>query len=94
MAEFKQLTTPVPPSTVAPAPDDKRRAGLTFEVYQGLKSSLHRDLLTKVDLEKVATVRDDPHSRASIVGHPGNGRGSKDADERARERTAGPRGFG
>jgi pilus assembly protein CpaF len=58
MAEFNQLTTPVPLSTVAPAGDDKRRAGLTFEVYQGLKSSVHRDLLNKVDLEKVATVRD------------------------------------
>jgi pilus assembly protein CpaF len=39
-------------------PDDKKRAGLSFKDYQELKSSVHRDLLNRVDLEKVATLRD------------------------------------
>ena len=37
---------------------DKKKAGLPFKVYQDLKSSVHRDLLSRVDLEKVATLRD------------------------------------
>jgi pilus assembly protein CpaF len=32
---------------------------LDFRVYQDLKTGIHRDLLNKVDLEKVATQRDD-----------------------------------
>ena len=39
-------------------PEDKKRAGLSFKDYQDLKSSVHRDLLNRVDLEKVATLRD------------------------------------
>jgi pilus assembly protein CpaF len=58
MAEFNQLTAPPLSVSSTLAGEDKRRAGLTFEAYQGLKSSVHRDLLNKVDLEKVATVRD------------------------------------
>jgi pilus assembly protein CpaF len=38
--------------------DDKKMAGLPFKVYQDLKSSVHRDLLNRVDLEKVASLRD------------------------------------
>jgi pilus assembly protein CpaF len=38
--------------------EQKRRAGLSFNLYQELKSTVHRDLLTRVDLEKVATMRD------------------------------------
>src|SRR6202158_2970461 len=37
----------------------KKRGGLDFRVYQDLKTGIHRDLLNKVDLERVATVRDD-----------------------------------
>ena len=45
--------------TGAPAGvDEKKRAGVPFKVYQDLKSAVHRDLLTKVDLEKVASTRD------------------------------------
>ena len=40
------------------AADEKRKAGLPFAVYQELKSSVHRELLNRVDLEKVATLRD------------------------------------
>src|SRR5437868_5070329 len=60
MAEFNQMITPTP-SGVRPLPmgDEKRQSGLTFKVYQELKSSVHRDLLNKVDLERVATVRDE-----------------------------------
>jgi len=39
--------------------EPKKRGGLDFHVYQELKTGIHRDLLNKVDLEKVATVRDD-----------------------------------
>lgn len=34
------------------------KAGLGFKEYQELKSSVHQNLLTRVDLEKVAAVRD------------------------------------
>src|SRR5882757_6578461 len=59
MAEFNQITPPTggirPPTMEA----EKRSSGLNFKVYQELKSAVHRDLLNKVDLEKVATVRDE-----------------------------------
>jgi pilus assembly protein CpaF len=38
--------------------DERKRAGIPFKAYQDLKSSVHRELLTKVDLEKVASMRD------------------------------------
>jgi pilus assembly protein CpaF len=44
---------------VPPVPEDRKKAGLNFKVYQDLKSSVHRDLLNKIDVEKVATVRDE-----------------------------------
>ena len=40
------------------AAEKKRGAVLGFQEYQELKSSVHRELITKVDLEKVATMRD------------------------------------
>jgi len=46
--------------------DDKKRTGLSFKVYQDLKSSVHRDLLSKVDVEKIATVRDE-RTRAQVL---------------------------
>ena len=39
--------------------ETKKRGGLDFRVYQDLKTGIHRDLLNKIDLEKVATQRDD-----------------------------------
>ena len=36
--------------------DDKKQSGMNFKVYQELKSAVHRDLLNKVDLERVAKV--------------------------------------
>ena len=57
MGEFNQ---PIVPSfSVGSSGEPKRRGGLDFKVYQELKTEIHRDLLNKVDLEKVATVRDD-----------------------------------
>src|SRR5213595_3554908 len=50
------LSSAVPDVIIA---DNGKKAGLNFKVYQELKSSLHRDLLNKIDVEKVATVRDD-----------------------------------
>jgi len=57
MADFN----PVVPATINPviSGEPKKRGGLDFHVYQDLKTGIHRDLLNKVDLEKVATVRDD-----------------------------------
>jgi pilus assembly protein CpaF len=52
MAQTDRAT---PPS----AGELKIRAGLSFKAYQELKSTVHRDLLNKVDVEKVATVRDE-----------------------------------
>src|SRR5437016_9997025 len=48
-------------SAVAAVPiaDNGKKAGLNFKVYQELKSGVHRDLLNKVDVEKVATMRDE-----------------------------------
>src|SRR6201984_1700532 len=39
--------------------EPKKRGGLDFRVYQDLKTGIHRDLINKIDLEKVATQRDD-----------------------------------
>src|SRR5438046_9058311 len=50
------LSSAVPAVIIA---DNGKKAGLNFKVDQELKSSLHRDLLNKIDVEKVATVRDD-----------------------------------
>jgi pilus assembly protein CpaF len=38
--------------------EQRGRTGLNFKLYQELKTTVHRDLLTRVDLEKVATQRD------------------------------------
>src|SRR5881398_3173 len=59
------LSSAVPAVIIA---DNGKKAGLNFKVYQELKSSLHRDLLNKIDVEKVATVRDErTRSQALLV---------------------------
>jgi pilus assembly protein CpaF len=45
----------------------KKRADLDFKAQQELKTTIHRDLLNKVDLEKVATVRDERTRRQVLV---------------------------
>jgi len=54
MPDFTQTTT----SPGVSSSDDKRKANLSFALYQELKTTVHRDLLSKVDLAKVATARD------------------------------------
>jgi pilus assembly protein CpaF len=46
--------------------DAKKYCGLDFHVYQDLKIALHRHLLNKVDLEKVAEVPDE-RTRAQVL---------------------------
>ena len=59
MAEINSITPPSSGLKAFSMGDDKKQSGLNFKVYQELKSSVHRDLLNKVDLERVATVRDE-----------------------------------
>ena len=59
-----RLTPNATPSFVE---EQKKRAGLEFKVHQDLKTTIHRDLLNKVDLERVATVRDDRTRRQVLV---------------------------
>ena len=58
MGDFNQITVP---QTVNPliSGETKKRGGLDFRVYQDMKTGIHRDLINKIDLEKVATQRDD-----------------------------------
>ncbi|HET9406627.1 MAG TPA: CpaF family protein [Candidatus Sulfotelmatobacter sp.] len=58
MGDFNQQIAALPTNPLAGG-EAKKRGGLDFRVYQDLKTGIHRDLLNKVDLEKVATVRDD-----------------------------------
>jgi pilus assembly protein CpaF len=59
MAEFNQITSSSSPIRPIAMGDEKRQSGLNFKIYQELKSEVHRELLNKVDLERVAVVRDD-----------------------------------
>lgn len=52
------VTTNAAGGNAARLTDEKKTAGLPFKAYQDLKSSVHRDLLNRVDLEKVAALRD------------------------------------
>jgi pilus assembly protein CpaF len=51
--------------SAAPIPEN-RRSGLSFKAYQELKSGVHRDLISRVDLERVATQRDE-YTRAQVL---------------------------
>src|SRR4029077_11227333 len=59
MAEFNQITPTSNPLRAVAIGDENRQSGLNFKVYQELKSAVHRDLLNKVDLERVAVVLDE-----------------------------------
>src|SRR5258708_32297252 len=67
MPEFNQATTSPDASSPLVSGETKKRGGLDFRVYQELKTGIHRDVLNKVDLEKVATVRDD-RTRRQVFG--------------------------
>jgi pilus assembly protein CpaF len=58
MGEFNSISTQMGVSA-AVAGTEAKRTGLSFKEYQDLKSSVHRDLISRVDLERVATQRDD-----------------------------------
>src|SRR5262249_20962267 len=64
MGEFNSITQLGTAST-APAPEPKRTC-LSFKAYQELKSGVHRDLISRVDLERVATQRDE-YTRAQVL---------------------------
>jgi len=65
MGEFNSVSTPISSSGLAVAPEAKR-TGLSFKEYQELKSSVHRDLISRVDLERVATQRDE-YTRGQVL---------------------------
>ncbi|MGA7928159.1 MAG: CpaF family protein [Candidatus Sulfotelmatobacter sp.] len=53
-------TAAVPPTVINPTSSDtKKYCGLDFRVYLDLKNAIHRYLLNKVDLERVAATPDD-----------------------------------
>lgn len=59
MGDFNPIAVPAVAINPLISGETKKRAGLDFRLYQDLKTGIHRDLLNKVDLEKVATQRDD-----------------------------------
>ena len=59
MGDFNQLSMSQASINPLISGETKKRGGLDFRVYQDLKTGIHRDLITKIDLEKVATQRDD-----------------------------------
>jgi len=63
MGEFN--TTSALGTAAAPGADGKR-TGLSFKEYQELKSSVHRDLISRVDLERIANQRDE-RIRAQVL---------------------------
>src|SRR5258707_4868832 len=65
MGEFNSISTQLGSQAAAVAADAKR-TGLSFKEYQGLKSSVHRDLISRVDLERVANQRDES-TRAQVL---------------------------
>ncbi|MGA9392113.1 MAG: CpaF family protein [Candidatus Sulfotelmatobacter sp.] len=66
MDEMNAVTTSANPTNGLATQELNKRTGLSFKVYQDLKSSVHRDLLNKVDVEKIATVRDE-RTRAQVL---------------------------
>src|SRR3954470_22090642 len=65
MGEFNSLASQLGATNGLPVAEIKR-TGLSFKEYQDLKSSVHRDLISRVDLERVANQRDD-HTRGQVL---------------------------
>ena len=65
MGEFNSLSSQLGGSNGLPVAEIKR-TGLSFKEYQELKSTVHRDLISRVDLERVANQRDD-HTRGQVL---------------------------
>ena len=64
MGEFNSITAQgiAPAATAA----ETKRTGLPFKEYQELKTGVHRDLISRVDLERVATQRDE-YTRGQVL---------------------------
>ena len=67
MADLNQSMFSSPMMNAVPLGEPKKRGGLDFKVYQDVKTGIHRDLLNKVDLERVATQRDDRTRRQVLA---------------------------
>jgi len=65
MGDLNQISTQLGPPNVM-AGVEAKRTGLSFKEYQGLKSSVHRELISRVDLERVANQRDE-RIRAQVL---------------------------
>src|SRR6266480_2020974 len=65
MGEFNSISAQLGTSSAA-AGAEAKRTGLSFKEYQELKSSVHRDLISRVDLERVATQRDE-YTRGQVL---------------------------
>src|SRR5690349_1086723 len=64
MGEFNSISAQLGTSSAAGA--EVKRTGLSFKEYQDLKSSVHRDLISRVDLERVANQRDE-YTRGQVL---------------------------
>ncbi len=65
MGEFNSISAPISSAGIGLAAETKK-TGLSFKEYQELKSSVHRDLISRVDLERVANQRDE-YTRAQVL---------------------------
>src|SRR5436309_5214272 len=65
MGEFNSLASQLGATNGLPVAEIKR-TGLSFKEYQELKSSVHRDLISRVDLERVANQRDE-YTRGQVL---------------------------
>jgi pilus assembly protein CpaF len=64
MGEFNSITAQGITGTATAA--ETKRTGLPFKEYQELKSGVHRDLISRVDLERVANQRDE-YTRGQVL---------------------------
>src|SRR5881227_2139738 len=64
MGEFNSITAQGIAASATAA--ETKRTGLSFKEYQDLKSSVHRDLISRVDLERVANQRDE-YTRGQVL---------------------------
>ncbi len=65
MGEFNSISSPISSAGLGVAVETKK-TGLSFKEYQELKSSVHRDLISRVDLERVANQRDE-YTRGQVL---------------------------
>jgi pilus assembly protein CpaF len=65
MGEFNSISAQSGVTATGVAPEVKR-VGLPFKEYQELKSGVHRDLISRVDLERVANQRDE-YTRGQVL---------------------------